>query len=145
MSKFGGILLALAALAGTAPATAQAQGYVVIVNSGNATTSLPKATVSKLFLKQTKSWPAGGAVQPVDQDRAAAPRAAFSTAVHGRSVASVEEFWLQQVFAGKDEPPAMQKDDAAVIAFVSTTPGAVGYVSASATLPGGVRKVTVTP
>lgn len=146
MSRISRFLVVLGALLCAAPQVAQAQGYQVIVHAGNATTSLPKATVSKMFLKQVKAWPTGGAaVAPADLDRGAAARGAFSTAVHGRSVANVEEYWLQQVFAGKDEPPAAHKDDAAVIAYVAANPGAIGYVSAAATLPATVKKLTVAP
>jgi ABC-type phosphate transport system substrate-binding protein len=142
MSKSFALMGLLAALLVAAP-QAGAQGYQVIVHAGNPASTMPKAMVSKLFLKQQRTWPSGTPVAPVDLAREAAPRAAFSTAVHGRPVASIEEYWLQQVFAGKDEPPATQRDDAAVIAFVSANPGGVGYVSASATLPGGVKRLVV--
>jgi ABC-type phosphate transport system substrate-binding protein len=138
-------LAAMTAAIAAAPGAVQAQGYQVVVHAGTAVSELPKAAVSKIFLKQSKTFPGGGAAHPVDQDRASSARAGFSTAVHGKSVASIEEFWLQQVFAGKDEPPAQQKDDAAVIAYVGSTPGAIGYVSASAAVSGNVKKVAVTP
>jgi ABC-type phosphate transport system substrate-binding protein len=137
--------VALSVAVAAAPSAVQAQGYQIVVHAGTAVSELPKATVSKIFLKQAKSFPGGGAAHPVDLDRAASARAGFSTAVHGKSVANIEEFWLQQVFAGKDEPPAQQKDDAAVIAYVGSTPGAIGYVSASAAVSGNVKKVAVTP
>ncbi|MBX3174684.1 MAG: hypothetical protein KF709_09745 [Gemmatimonadaceae bacterium] len=143
MLKISRILAVLGVLLLAVPQVAEGQGYQVIVNAGNSASSAPKAVVSKMFLKQQKSWPAGGSVTPVDLGREAAPRAAFSTGVHGRSVANIEEYWLQQVFAGKDEPPATQRDDAAVISFVAANPGAIGYVSAGATLPASVKRLTV--
>lgn len=143
MLKMSRILAVLGVLLLAGPQVAEGQGFQVIVNAGNAASSVPKAVVSKMFLKQQRSWPGGGNVTPVDQGREAGPRAAFSTGVHGRSVANIEEYWLQQVFAGKDEPPATQRDDAAVIAFVSANPGAIGYVSAGAALPATVKRLTV--
>ena len=51
-------------------------------------------------------------------------------------------FWQQQIFAGKDVPPDTKASDADVIAFVSATPGAIGYVSAGAAVA-GVKVVKV--
>lgn len=44
-------------------------------------------------------------------------------------------FLQQQIFSGRATPPAELASDAEVIAFVARTPGAIGYVSAGATLP----------
>jgi ABC-type phosphate transport system substrate-binding protein len=125
-------VIALGAIA----APAAAQDFKVIVNSANSTTDLPAATASKIFLKEVAKFPNGTAATPVDLNKASAVRAAFSKAVVGRPVGAVETYWQQQIFSGKDVPPAAKASDDEVIAFVKATPGAIGYVSAGASTAG---------
>ena len=133
------VAVVLAALA--APRAAFAQSFKVIVNSGNATEELSADQASKIFLKQAK-FPGGAAATPVDQAKSAAVRAEFTKAVHGKSVAAVESYWQQQIFSGKDVPPASKASDDDVVAFVKATPGAIGYVSGAAKVD-GVKVVAV--
>jgi len=138
-------ILLLAALAGLAavPAAAQQGGYVVIVNEANDISALRADEVSKIFFKKAHRWPNGNDVVPVDLPESAPAREAFSAAVHGKSVGAVRAYWQQQIFSGRDVPPAEKGSDEQVIAFVRATPGAIGYVSAGATLAPGVRRVQV--
>ena len=125
-----------------APTTVAAQDVKVIVNSANSTTELPGDVVTKLFLKQTTKFPNGTAAQPVDQAKGSSARAAFSKSVLGRGVAAVESYWQQQIFSGRGTPPRIMNGDAAVIAFVTANPGAIGYVSGQADVS-AVRTVTI--
>lgn len=129
------IVGATLALCGIA-APASAQDFKVIVNSANATTDLPAAVVSKIFLKEAAKFPNGSAATPVDQGKASPVRASFSKAVIGRPVAAVETYWQQQIFSGKEVPPAAKSSDDDVVAFVKANPGAIGYVSAGASTAG---------
>ncbi|WP_411282075.1 phosphate ABC transporter substrate-binding protein [Gemmatimonas sp.] len=119
-----------------AAAPAAAQDFKVIVNSGNATSELSSDVALKLFLKQSAKFPNGTAAQPVDLAKSSAVRAAFSKAVLGRAVGAVESYWQQQIFSGKDVPPAVKSSDDEVIAFVKANPGAIGYVSGGAATAG---------
>jgi ABC-type phosphate transport system substrate-binding protein len=40
-------------------------------------------------------------------------------------------------------PPPVKTSDEEIVSFVASTPGAIGYVSASTPLPDSVREVTV--
>lgn len=120
----------LAVVASASPA--MAQDFKVIVNSANATTELTADQAAKLFLKQALKFPNDTPAQPVDQGKATGVRAAFSKAVLGRPVSAVESYWQQQIFSGKDVPPAAKGSDDEVVSFVKATPGAIGYVSAGA-------------
>jgi ABC-type phosphate transport system substrate-binding protein len=113
-----------------------AQDFKVIVNSANSTSELPAAVASKIFLKEAAKFPNGTAATPVDQGKASPVRAAFSKSIVGRPVASVETYWQQQIFAGKEVPPPAKTSDDDVIAFVKANPGAIGYVSAGAATAG---------
>jgi ABC-type phosphate transport system substrate-binding protein len=119
-----------------AAAPVAAQDFKVIVNSASGVSELPAATVSKIFLKETTKFPSGSAAVPVDQGKTSPVRAAFSKAVVGRPVSAVETYWQQQIFSGKENPPAAKGSDDDVIAFVKATPGAIGYVSAGASTAG---------
>jgi ABC-type phosphate transport system substrate-binding protein len=123
------LLLLASGPRGTAHA---ADGYKVIVHPANPVSSLPREQVSRYFLKKATNWKAGGAVAPVDRDRDAAPRAAFSREVLHKSVAEVTAYWQQQFFSGRGVPPAEKRTDADVVAFVTANPGAIGYVAQSA-------------
>jgi ABC-type phosphate transport system substrate-binding protein len=130
----------LAVVASAAPA--MAQDFKVIVNSANATAELTVGEAAKLFLKQALKFPNGTPAQPVDQGKASSVRAAFSKAVLGRPVSAVESYWQQQIFSGKDVPPAAKGSDDEVVTFVKANPGAIGYVSAGASTA-GVKVVDV--
>lgn len=136
--KLGVRCLVLAALLSSA-LEAQPPVYRVVVHSDNPTTELTVAQVSDLFLKKTRKWEHGGAVEPVDLPPGSPVRQAFSRDVHGRPPEQIETFWQQKVFAGEAVTPEKRADDAEVVAFVEGRPGAIGYVSRSAPLGDAVK------
>ena len=138
------MMLALAVAFGLSlPGAVQAQGYQVVVNAANGVSEMSKDDVSKVFLKKSHKFPGGGDAVAVDQDASGSVREGFSQAVHGRSASAIESHWQQQIFAGKDVPPEVLKTDAAVLDYVRANPGAIGYVSAGASLGSGVKAITV--
>jgi ABC-type phosphate transport system substrate-binding protein len=136
---FGVMLLALTAMA----RPSSAQEFKVVVNAGAGVSSMSATQLSDVFQKKARSLPDGTAAVPVDLPASSSVREAFSQAVHGRGASAMEAWWQQQIFAGKDVPPETMDSDAAVLSHVASTPGAIGYVSAGATLPGGVKEVPV--
>jgi ABC-type phosphate transport system substrate-binding protein len=130
------ILALLVVIAATSSVAGAGEKYVVIVNESNPTKSMSKKDLSRLFLKQTLVWAHGEKALPVDLDIQASTRAQFTSEVHGRAVAAVQGYWNLKVFSGAVVPPAQKTTDSQVIQFVSTNPGAVGYVSRSAALQG---------
>lgn len=126
-----------------APRAAAAQGFVVIVNSANSASTLPRAEVSALFLKQVTTWPDGSPVVVVDLNERAPARAAFSRTVIGRPATAVQSYWQQAVFSGRAVPPTQRASDGEVVEFVRTNPNAIGYVSKGTPLGAGVKAVTL--
>lgn len=123
-------LFALALILGPRPAPAQfAVDYQVIVNSANPTPSLTHDQLRKIFLKKMVKWDSGTPIVPVDQLANSPVRAVFTKIVHEKTVAAISSYWQQQIFAGRDVPPAEKSGDAAVVAFVKANPGAIGYVT----------------
>jgi hypothetical protein len=56
----------------------------------------------------------------------------------------VKAYWEQLGFTGQGSAPAEATNDAAVVAAIARTRGAIGYVSVTAALPEGVKAVRVT-
>lgn len=125
-----GMMIALVA------STARAQDFKVIVNAANSSTSMSTDEVARIFLKQSTKLATGVAAAPVDLAKGSTVRAAFSKTVLGRPVPAIESYWQQQIFSGKDVPPATKAGDDEVIAFVKANPGGIGYVSAGAAVSG---------
>ena len=142
------ITFALAALAlaasRAAPAAAQEEGFVVIVNAANPVTSLSRQQVADLFMRHTTQWAQGGAVHPVDQPAVAAVRDAFSRVVHGKPATAVASWWGQQMFSGRAVPPPQRSTDRAVVTFVREDALAIGYVSPG-TAGQDVKVIRITP
>jgi TonB family protein len=140
-----GILAAMLIVAGYASVgSAQVNvPYRVIVHPGNEITELSGEELCKIFLKTRVQWSDGKRIEPVDLNASSPTRKVFSTDVHGRSSSAIQAHWQKQVFSGLQVPPLEVGDDSAVIAYVSTHPAAIGYVSATAPLT-GVRAVPLT-
>ncbi|HWA57166.1 MAG TPA: hypothetical protein VG692_07930 [Gemmatimonadales bacterium] len=130
-------------LAAALPARSAAQGFQVVANGAVGVASLPKAQVSSMMLKTAKKWPDGTAVQPVDLDKKSATREAFSKEILGRPLSAIIAYWQQQVFGGEASPPPERASDAEVLAFVKSTPGAIGYVAAGTAVGEGVKVIQV--
>ena len=117
--------------------------YRVIVHPSNGVSSLSKAELSDLFLKKTTRWDSSKeSVEPVDLASPPEVRNAFSEDVHGRSANSVKKYWQRLIFTGRGTPPEEMKSERDVVAFVAANPGAIGYVSPSASTS-GVKTVSV--
>jgi len=126
------LLAALAVcLLGGAARPLAAQEFKLVAHPAIGVDAIDAPTAQKVFLKQVNKV-GGAAVTPVDQAPAAAVRDAFSKKVVGRPVGAVQQYWQQKIFSGGDVPPATKASDKDVLEFVKATPGAIGYVSASA-------------
>lgn len=119
-------------------------GFVVVVNEQNPVSTIPRALVSRFFLKKVSRWDSGAVALPVDLPADSPVRDAFTRRVLSKTVGSVKAYWQQQIFSGRDVPPPEKPGEEAVLEFVLLNPAAIAYVSPLATLPRGVRAVGVT-
>lgn len=135
-----GVLLALlaapCALWLSSAAAEEPPPFVVIVHPSNPVTSATRAFLTDAFLKKTTRWSHDEPIRPADLRPSSATRAVFSRKVLGRSVAAVRSYWQQRIFSGRGVPPPELDDDAAVVRYVLTHSGSVGYVSGRARLDG---------
>ncbi|MHB0972106.1 MAG: type 2 periplasmic-binding domain-containing protein [Thermoanaerobaculia bacterium] len=117
--------------------------FVVIVNRSNALTSVSRGELSAIMMKRTRSWPDRAEIVPVDQPAASPLRESFSRAVHGKRAAYVVRYWQRLIFSGRAVPPRELAGDAAVIEFVRSNAGAIGYVNGTGSID-EVKVLTVT-
>jgi len=136
------IVLLAAVFAGCADAAADGDSVRVIVNAKNPTAKVSKQFVADAFLKKRTRWSGDSPIQPVDLGQKHSVRAKFSRSILDRDVSAVRRYWAQLVFSGRGVPPPEVTDEDAVIAYVAKNAGAIGYVSASATLS-GVKAVPI--
>ena len=136
-------VLALAtALVSVALASEPAVAFRIVVHPENAATTLSREFLTDAFLARTKRWPDGETISPVDQRISAPVRAHFSEQVLRRSVHAVRNYWHQRIFAGRGVPPPELDSDEAVLRYVGSRRGAVGYVSGQAEI-GSLKVVTL--
>jgi ABC-type phosphate transport system substrate-binding protein len=130
------VLLALSGVAEPRP------GFVVIVHPGSLVTSVNRKFLAEAFLRRATRWSDDTAIRPVDLEPDAPARSRFSLEILSRSVAEVRSYWQQRIFSGQALPPPELAGDEAVVAYVASHPGAIGYVGSGARLS-GVRTVDV--
>jgi ABC-type phosphate transport system substrate-binding protein len=130
--------IALGLLLGMTPAGAA--DVQVIANSSVATTELSTAEVKDVFLG-AKTSVAGGDVEPV-LAKGGAAHDAFLKLYVGKSDQGLRNHFKSLVFTGKGAMPKTFATDAEVVKYVSTTKGAIGYVSGGAETA-GVKKIAV--
>ena len=133
------VLIAALALA-AAPSPASNAAYRIIVHHEVKGTRIPRATLSSIFLKQVPKWGDGSPIFPIDQSVRSDVRRSFSGDVLNQGVAEVQLYWQRKMATGIVPPPVKTSDED-VMAFVASTPGAIGYVSASAAIPESVKSL----
>lgn len=142
LSAWVGLALFVWAFANPGVLADQARpAFVVIVNPANPANHASQDFLAGVFFKRTTRWSHGEAIQPVDLPLQSAVRRAFSSEVLKRSAPAVRGYWLQRIFSGRDVPPLELDSDTAVVRYVLGSPGAIGYVSASAATPAKVLAI----
>ncbi len=139
ISRVLGFLGTLGMLMAATPESVRASDelpYQIIVHPSTPLTEMPRKTVGRLFLKKVTSWEYGPKVSPVDQPPSSDVRGKFSKKVIKKSVSAVVSYWQKKIFSGRAVPPPTKGSDKAVVRYVATHPGAIGYISSSASLKG---------
>lgn len=108
----------------------QAGGLLVI-----ASTQVPDDTISveqlaDIYMLKKTFWANKTQVVPVNHEASSVEREKFSEAVFKLTSQELAEHWNRLRFQGKF-PPLVQTSDPAVLGFVRTVPGAIGYINAN--------------
>jgi ABC-type phosphate transport system substrate-binding protein len=139
-TSFVGLILLSGAL--LVPAEETPGAFKVIVNSGVGGTKIPRETLSQIYFGKARAWGDGSRIAAVDLSAVSPVRRTFSDSVLKTPVDAVKQYWMRNMTAS-NRPPVVKDSDAAVIAFVASSRGAVGYVSETAEIPATVRVVAL--
>lgn len=116
-----------------------AAGVVVVTHPSSSVQSLTRDQISQLFLGRSNTLPDGKAVTLVDLAEGSELRVVFVTQVLGKSEQQLRSHWTRMIFSGKGQPPRSVGSSAEVARFVSTTPGAVGYIDSKDLVAGKIK------
>ncbi len=115
--------------------------FVIIANRDVNTSTISANELRQIFVGETKTLPDGTHVVPVTLASGSPAQAALLSMV-GKTEGAFRSGWRKQVFEGKAAMPRSFSSEAAMVAFVAATPGAVGYVSSGE--PSGVKVLALT-
>lgn len=118
-------LLALFCCFGSSHASAD---IFVVVNTANPIRNLSTREVADLYLGRSRTYPNGAPAQIIDQANARNEREQFFRLLVNMPLAQVNAYWARLTFTGRQSPPEIRPDDQAVLADVSRSPQAIGYV-----------------
>lgn len=124
----GPLFAALAFCAPGAAAEYPESGLAVIVASEATQSKLSRDELALIFKYKKRYWENGRRIQAVNLPANNPLRRAFSTQILGHSPEELDDYWRDMYFHGV-LPPYVLASDEAVIRFVSSTPGAIGYIA----------------
>lgn len=113
---------------------------LVIVSEACPVDSLTRKEVVELFMGRRRALRDGQDMRPVDFDKGNILRQRFYRALTGKSEAQIDAYWAQLLFAGRVRPPQQVTGAAAMLAAVSGSNSALGYIEAGE-LGDGVKVV----
>ncbi|MBF0573459.1 MAG: hypothetical protein HQK69_06840 [Desulfamplus sp.] len=100
----------------------------VVVNSKNPIVSLTSKQVSDIFLSRRRTFPSGGAVMVLEQERDGAIREKFFNLLNGMNLKRLNAYWTRLQFSGEIQPPPVMSDSVAVKNAVKDNINAIGYL-----------------
>jgi ABC-type phosphate transport system substrate-binding protein len=108
---------------------AHAEGLIVIANSQVPVNSISLDELTLVYLLQKNTWSNGIVIVPVNREASSPSRGSFSEQLFNRSPSDMSDYWNRLRFTGKF-PPLVQTSNQAVLGFVRSVPGAIGYIDA---------------
>jgi ABC-type phosphate transport system substrate-binding protein len=107
--------------------SAHAESLAVIVNKNNPNSSLSRATIADMYRGEILNWKEGDRIKLVNREISADTRKVFY--LHALNAKPDQVFYRQ----GTPVPvqSVIERSDEAVVRFVGTIEGAIGYVSLS--------------
>lgn len=120
----------MACLIGTAalPASSFAgEPLAIVVAPGTRPPDMDREDLAAIFGRKKRFWADGAKIDPVNLGASDARRRQFSRLVFGLAPEQMEAYWNEMYFHGV-QPPFVVTSVEAVLRYVSTSPGAIGYV-----------------
>lgn len=115
----------------------QAEGLLVVASPQVPDDTISLRQLSDIYSMKKLFWANKMPVVPVNREVSSEIREIFSGTVFNLSPPEMGEYWNRLRFQGK-LPPLIQTSDQAVLGFVRSVPGAIGYISANQE-PTGVK------
>jgi ABC-type phosphate transport system substrate-binding protein len=120
-------LLPLTILAGNS-----SDAIVVIANKAVSTTRLSRDELRPLFQTKKDTWPDGSPAKPFNLPDKSTLRQGFDAAILGLDPDRIARYWIDRKIRGGERPPQTAPSSAVMVKVIGKTPGALGYVEASA-------------
>lgn len=121
--------------------SANAQEVLLIANPDVPVDSLTAGDVKLIFLGNKTDWGNGNKITFFTAKEDAA-QDAFLGAYVGKTSSQYNTYWKKQVFTGKGKTPQSAGSDQDMVGMVTSTGGAIGYISAGAD-PGSAKIISV--
>jgi ABC-type phosphate transport system substrate-binding protein len=115
----------------------QAGGLLVIASTQVPDVNISVKQLADIYTLKRNFWADQTQVVPVNREASSVEREKFSEVVFNLSPLELAEYWNRLRFQGK-LPPLVQISDQAVLGFVRSVPGAIGYINANQ-VPTGVK------
>ena len=103
--------------------------FKIVVNSTNPISSIPRVEAQRYFLKKATRWEDGTQVKPIDLKADSPAREKFTKDVLNKTVSAVKSYWQGQIFSGAGIPPKEVTSDQAVLEWISSNSGGIGYIA----------------
>ena len=116
------------ALALAAHAMPEPTPFAVIVADTTPHLGLQRDAIAQIYRRKLSFWKDGRRIQPANLPANDPLRRAFSECVLGQAPDAMEDYWREMYFHGV-LPPHVVASEQAMLLFVLSTPGAIGYVS----------------
>lgn len=129
MRTAAALLAVILGLSATRPAARpESRAFAVIVASDAKDQHPSRDAIALIYRRKQLFWSDGTRIQPVNLPPAHPLRREFSECLLGQTPEDMEDYWRERYFHGV-LPPHVLASEEAVVLFVQSTPGAIGYVS----------------
>ena len=108
----------------------QAEGLLIIASPEVPDNAISVRQLADVYSLKKIFWADASQVVPVNREASSAEREKFSEAVFNLTLQEQAEYLNRLSFQGK-LPPLVQTSDQAVLGFVRSVPGAIGYINAN--------------
>jgi len=102
-----------------------------VIASLSVTDTVNREELARIYQRKQRFWKNGTQIIPVNLSAEHPLRRRFSRLVLGALPEDLVPYWNEQYFHGI-APPYVLTSEAAILQFVATTSGAIGYVNATA-------------
>lgn len=134
------LLPMLAAMSIILPCTAHAL-IVTIVHPDVSINAISRGDLKEIYYGKLRRWPDGNRVIPVIYQESSA-LAAYTQHNFSQSVTQFSTYWKRLVFTGRGSPPKSMSSADAVVDFVASNPGAIGFCPEEE-VKEGVKRISV--